>query len=54
MTRPTTMQPAERGEEEAGNRGWPDDVRAAERAGAEFGHVAMPLGGIGTCVQGCS
>jgi uncharacterized protein (DUF608 family) len=27
---------------------WPDDVRAAERDGAEFGHLAMPLGGIGT------
>ena len=27
---------------------WPDDVRAAECDGAEFGHLAMPLGGIGT------
>jgi len=27
---------------------WPDDVRAAECDGAEFAHLAMPLGGIGT------
>jgi non-lysosomal glucosylceramidase len=27
---------------------WPDDVRAAECDGAEFSHLAMPLGGIGT------
>ncbi len=27
---------------------WPDDVRAAECDGAEFPHLAMPLGGIGT------
>jgi len=27
---------------------WPDDIRAAECDGAEFGHLAMPLGGIGT------
>jgi len=27
---------------------WHDDVRAAECDGAEFGHLAMPLGGIGT------
>jgi non-lysosomal glucosylceramidase len=27
---------------------WPDDLRAAECDGAEFGHLAMPLGGIGT------
>ena len=27
---------------------WPDDLRAAECDGAEFAHLAMPLGGIGT------
>lgn len=27
---------------------WPDDVRAAECDGAEFPHLVMPLGGIGT------
>jgi non-lysosomal glucosylceramidase len=27
---------------------WPDDLRTAERDGAEFAHLAMPLGGIGT------
>ena len=27
---------------------WSDDVRATECDGAEFGHLAMPLGGIGT------
>ena len=27
---------------------WPDDLRVAEFDGAEFGHLAMPLGGIGT------
>jgi uncharacterized protein (DUF608 family) len=27
---------------------WPGDLRATEQDGAEFGHLAMPLGGIGT------
>jgi non-lysosomal glucosylceramidase len=27
---------------------WPDDLRAAECDGAEFGHLVMPVGGIGT------
>ena len=27
---------------------WPDDVRAAECDGAQFAHLGMPLGGIGT------
>lgn len=27
---------------------WSSDVRATEQDGAEFGHLAMPLGGIGT------
>ena len=42
------MQAAHRPEEEAGNPGQPDDVRMDECDGAEFGHLAMPLGGIGT------
>src|ERR1700739_2420221 len=37
-----------RGEVGVGNRGLPDDVRAAEYDVAEFAHLAMPLGGIGT------
>src|SRR2546423_11700435 len=27
---------------------WPDDVRGAASDGAEFGHLVMPLGGLGT------
>jgi non-lysosomal glucosylceramidase len=33
---------------ESGNQNWPDDLRAAECDGAEFGHLVMPVGGIGT------
>ena len=29
-----------------GHRGWPADLRTAECDGAEFGHLAMPLGGL--------
>ena len=32
----------------SGNQNWPDDLRAAECDGAEFGHLVMPVGGIGT------
>ncbi|HTQ22469.1 GH116 family glycosyl-hydrolase [Mycobacterium sp.] len=32
----------------SGSQDWPDDVRADERDGAQFAHLAMPLGGIGT------